>query len=189
MGMKTYMVDSTKEWTIADYMLLEDEVRYEIIESKLFVLPTPETNHQSTSRELNFSLYVFLKEKKIGEIFNAPFDVYLSENNVVQPDLVVVGKAKQSLIEKKGLVGAPDLVVEILSPSSKLNDLYAKKDLYQKFKVLEYWIVDPANKTIEVLVLNEMGQYALHSFAAESGLVSSKFLVGYSVEISEVFNF
>jgi Uma2 family endonuclease len=187
--MQTLMVDDSKVWTEADYMQLGEEVRYEIIEGELFISPAPETNHQRVSRELEFSMYVFLKANKSGEIYDAPFDVYLDKNNIVQPDLVVIGIEKANLIDRKGLIGAPDVVVEIISPSTKPNNHYTKKELYQKFGVPEYWIADPADKTVEVLVLSTEGKYELFDFAAENGTVSSHFLQGYVVDIAEIFNF
>jgi Uma2 family endonuclease len=183
------LLDDTRIWSVDEYNLLDDDNRYEIIDGKLFMSPAPNTNHQRNSRDLQFSIYLLLKNTQIGEIFAAPYDVHFDRNNIVQPDLVVVGKDKSSQISARGFEGAPDIVVEILSPSTKPKDLKYKYEMYQKFKVPEYWIVDPYDKSVEIFVLDEKGAYQIFDYQSKAGIIKSWFLKGYELEISEIFNF
>jgi Uma2 family endonuclease len=98
---------------------------------------------------------------------------------------VFVSKGNAAILQERGIFGSPDLAIEILSSSSHYRDLHQKKVLYERFKVKEYWIVDPANGTIEVFVL-EGTKYELFSFAAEEGTVKSKIIDGFEVEVSEI---
>ncbi len=163
------------------------ETRCEIIANEIFMPPAPNTEHQFISRELEFIFRVFCKEKRIGKVFDAPFDVILDENNVVQPDIVFIANANLKYLTKKGFEGVPDLLVEIISPSTFYRDSVEKKDLYEQFGVKEYWIVEPANRVIEIFALQN-GKYVLHQFVAEQGKVQSKFLQGFEVDLKDIFS-
>lgn len=110
--------------------------------------PSPITEHQQISSDLLTDINVFIrKHRKGGRVFHAAYDVYLDDvENVVQPDIVYVSPENQSIVKKDGIHGKPDLVIEILSPSNVSHDLHLKKGLYEKFGVLEYWIVSPATR-------------------------------------------
>jgi Uma2 family endonuclease len=112
-------------------------------------------------------------------------DVVLDAGNTVQPDLVFVSRANLHIIQHRGIFGAPDLVVELISPSSVRRDRYEKKDLYARFGVKEYWIGDPANRSLEILTLKQ-GRYELHCAAEEKGKLTSLVLAGLEFDLAEV---
>jgi Uma2 family endonuclease len=190
------MITLPKTYTYQELLNEFDEkTRCEIIENKLFMSPAPNTEHQEISRDLEFLLYTFTRENNLGKVFDAPFDVILDENNVVQPDILFITNQNIQHLSKKGYHGAPDLIIEIVSPSTFYRDCQEKKSLYEKFGVKEYWIVEPANQVIEIFILennlkNNLGntQYQLHQFVAEKGKVSSKLLEGFEVDCGQIFH-
>ena len=138
-----------KIWTYN--LLLEHlpaETRCEIIKNKLFMSPAPNTEHQHISGELEFFLRAFCKKKnKLEKIFDAPFNVIVDENNVVQPDLLFISNKSLSKLTKRGYKGVPDLVLEIISPSTFYRDSVEKKDFYEEIGVSEYCLIEPANRS------------------------------------------
>jgi Uma2 family endonuclease len=130
-------------------------------------------------------MWQYVKEKNRGEVLFAPIDVVLDEEHVVQPDIVFIATENLGILQKRGIFGRPDAVVEILSPSSIYEDRYKKKTLYEQFGIPEYWIVDPANRTIEIFVLKK-GGYQLSSFASEKGTITSTVIAGFAIELSEI---
>src|SRR5258708_14880926 len=163
---------SAKRWTYEEYYKLDDDQRYEIIDGNLLMAPAPDTSHQNWSRNLFRILDEYVRKHKLGEVFYAPLDVILDAGNVIEPDLVFVSTANAGLIQRRGVFGAPDLLIEIVSPSSVRRDRYDKKELYARFGVKEYWIGDPANRTLEILTLKN-GRYELHCLAGEKGKLAS----------------
>jgi Uma2 family endonuclease len=135
--------------TVEDLESLPDDGwRYELILGELIVSPSPNTQHQRILRRLFRLLDDAVARDGFGEVFIAPYDVRLSTHNVVEPDLLVVGSEQQALITERRLEGAPVLVVEIMSPSSRRLDRITKAALYEQAGVLEYWIVDPEQQRI-----------------------------------------
>jgi Uma2 family endonuclease len=176
----------SKDWTYERYLALDDDRRYEILDGELIMTPAPSTLHQQMATELGYQLVGFVKEHNLGRVYYAPTDVVLAPKQVVQPDLLFVRADRVAeVVGERAIQGTPDLVVEIISPSSTHTDHFRKRVLYERFGVPEYWIVDPANRSIEVLTLREEG-YELFSFAAESGSVSSHVLPGLSVTLEEL---
>jgi Uma2 family endonuclease len=175
----------TKHWTYEDYYKLDDERRYEVISGELLMAPAPDTWHQNWINNLTLLITPFVRLKKLGTVFVAPLDVVLNEENVVQPDLVFVSSSNSGIIEKRGVFGTPDLLVEMISPSSVRRDRYQKKELYARFGVKEYWIGDPANKSMEVLTLKG-NAFELHCSAEEKGKVTSLVLAGFQFDIAEL---
>ncbi len=175
-----------RSWTYQDYLKIEDDLLYEIMEGELEMAPSPGTYHQRSSRDLGFAVWKYVKDTDQGEVLFAPTDVILDEKNKPQPDLMFVSKERLTIIRDAGIFGCPDMVVEIISPTSIHRDRYRKKAMYEKFGVPEYWIVDALYKTVEVLTLQE-GGYILHSFARESGIVESKVIKGFQIEIADIF--
>ena len=142
-----------RPFTYQDYQQLpEDDHRYEVINGELIMTPSPVTAHQRVMRKLLTSLDKLVEAEALGEVFCAPFDVVLDNHNVFQPDILFVSHENAGIITEKNIQGAPDLVVEILSPSSGYYDLIEKKENYARFGVKEYWLVDPKNEWVEVFV-------------------------------------
>jgi Uma2 family endonuclease len=143
----------TGSLTYDDYARIPDDGnRHEIIHGAHYMNPAPIPYHQALSRHIQFQLYSALELSGLGEVINAPIDVQFSERDVVQPDVVVVLK-DNSIITRTKINGVPDLMVEILSPSTSNNDLGLKKHLYEDNGVPEYWIVDPDEKVIQEYTL------------------------------------
>ncbi|QID33204.1 Uma2 family endonuclease [Pampinifervens florentissimum] len=175
-----------KVWTYEDYLSLDEEKRYEIIDGELFEMPAPSVRHQEISGRLYVKLFNYIVESSLGIVLYAPIDVVLSEKDVLQPDLVVVLKENLSIVQERGIFGVPDLVVEIVSASSYKRDTEDKKRLYANYGVKEYWLVLPELRLIEVLTLQE-GEYRAFSFACERGKVCSKLADGLCIDLEEVF--
>ena len=137
--------------TYEDYLTTPADTRYELLDGDLILVPAPNLKHQKVQRRLGQRLSQFIEEHDLGEFFYAPCDVFLSNRNVVQPDLLFVSQEREDLLsdgEKVG--GAPDLVVEILSPSTADKDRGIKRELYSTYGVTEYWLVDPIAETVSI---------------------------------------
>ena len=147
--------------TYEDYVLLpNDGKRYEILEGELTVTPAPSTKHQTASVNLLVLLSQYIKERDLGKLFHAPIDLILESTSVLQPDLLFVSKARQRIITEKAIEGAPDLVIEILSPGTSRTDRVTKAQIYARYSVPAYWIVDPEQEVIEIY-LQEADGYRL----------------------------
>lgn len=136
--------------TYDDYLHLPDDGRrYEILEGVLYVTPSPQTAHQVVLRNLGFFLLEFLRRNNLGELLYAPMDVVLSRTNVCQPDLLYISRERLHIMEERNISGAPDLVVEILSPTTASQDRVLKAQVYARYGVDFYWLVDPEARTLE----------------------------------------
>ena len=180
------MKRAKERFTYQDYLQLPEDKRYEILEGELYVVAAPNTRHQRVSRNLVFSLFQHVRERELGELLHAPYDVILSEENVVQPDILFVRKRRIGIIDEMNLRGAPDLVVEILSPGTRIKDLELKRMIYARCDVPEYWVVDPDAGTVEVLVLSDKA-YASAGTFGKSDLLSSLLLPELNLPLSTVF--
>ncbi len=144
--------------TYEDYAALPaDGRRYEIHDGELSVTPAPSPQHQMVSRDLFTVLHHHVKTKGLGEVLYAPLDVILAETAIVQPDIVYLDRTRLGAISRRGIEGAPTLVLEILSPSTSLIDRSTKRGLYARHGVPYYWLVDPEGRAIEALVLGPAG--------------------------------
>jgi Uma2 family endonuclease len=144
--------------TVREYRLLpEDGRRWELFEGDFLVTPAPSPLHQKISRRLQHALMTQLEDTGLGEVINAPIDVIFDDLNVVQPDIVIISSARASLITERAIEGAPDVLVEILSPSSIDRDRQLKFRMYERFGVREYWIVDPNHGFLEAYRLGSTG--------------------------------
>ena len=168
-----------------DYARLPDDERYELIDGELIPMPSPKKIHQRLILDLSWILRP-LEEMGLGELFIAPFDVILSNFNVVQPDLLFVSAARSGIITEDNIRGAPDLVVEILSPSTADYDRTTKRELYERYGVPEYWMVDPYAKTITILRMGADG-YNVHAVYGVGDTLSSPTLAGFALDLGELF--
>jgi Uma2 family endonuclease len=142
--------------TFADWLEYPDDGRlYELIDGELFVTPPPNIEHQRISRDLEYVLVGYLRKTRAGEVLDAPVGVKLGDEDVLEPDLVVVLTENADRIGPQAIEGAPDLVVEILSPGTARRDLGSKRRKHEEAGVREYWIVDPASRSVEVLTRSQ----------------------------------
>ena len=137
--------------TYEDYVDLPDDGRrYEILDGELEVSPAPAPKHQAVSRNLLWIVHGHVQERGLGSVYYAPIDVILTDTSIVQPDLVFIAAARESIVSSRGIEGAPDLAVEILSPWSVRRDRVAKAALYARYGIRHYWLADPDARVLEV---------------------------------------
>ncbi|MYC97027.1 MAG: Uma2 family endonuclease [Caldilineaceae bacterium SB0661_bin_32] len=175
-------------WTYDDYALLPDDgKRYEVIRGELYMSAAPRPLHQRVITRLSFFLEGFLENSALGTVFVAPIDVILPQKlgDPVQPDIVVVRRESLHIIDELNIQGAPDLVVEVLSPSSPAHDRNLKYDLYAEAGVQEYWIIDPHRRTVEIHLLRS-GAYVQHGKWEEGEAARSAVLEGFTVSVDEI---
>lgn len=163
-----------------------DGQRYEIMDGELFVSPAPYTRHQTLSRRIQFKLYLLYEESGRGQIFNALCDVILATKTVVQPDLALVLKDSVAQISQRGIEGPPDLVVEILSPSTARVDLRIKRMIYAQHGVREYWVVDPQRDDIQVCTEPNGGFQQSVTYTSEQTL-RSPLLPDLALSLAPIF--
>jgi len=176
-----------KVFTYQNYLdLPEDGKRYEVINGDLIMVPGPNTDHQNVSGNLEFELRMFVKKHQIGKVYDAPYDVVLSENNVFQPDIMFVSNENSKIIKEKNITGAPDLIIEILSPATGYYDLTEKKEIYAEFGVKEYWIVDPKKQWVEIYT-NETKKFKSEQRLETSGILKSRVLDGFEISLQKMF--
>src|SRR3989337_2524253 len=178
------MLKEKKRVTYNDYLTLPEEKRYEILEGELFMVPAPDFYHQIVSGNVEFPLREFVKKNNLGIVVAAPVDVVLSPEDVLQPDVLFISREKRYIITEKNVSGAPDLVIEILSPSTQERDKIVKRDLYSKYGVKEYWIVDPITKSIEVMSLSREG-IKLYGIFLKEDTLTSPLINGLSIPLHE----
>jgi Uma2 family endonuclease len=186
--------NNSERWTYADYLTWSDEERWEIIDGVAYAMsPAPSTAHQRILRNLASQINAYLQGKPC-ELFWAPFDVRLADNKqqsdnytetVVQPDIVVI--CDPDKIDKRGCNGAPDIVIEITSPSTGKNDLTIKFDLYQRHGVKEYWIVLPEEKTVMIFKLQDTGKYDQPTNFGGTDTFNVSLLGDHLIDLAEVF--
>jgi Uma2 family endonuclease len=162
-----------------------DRNRYELIEGELFVSPAPNTEHQRKVMNLSAQLWYFVRQHDLGEVFIAPCDVVLDPSTVLEPDILFVSKARQSIVKPACIEGAPDLVVEVISDSSRLMDRFVKRDRYAQFGVPEYWLLDPFEPRIEVLRL-EAGKYRVVGSFGPGDTLESPTFSGLRIPVSSL---
>ncbi len=128
--------------------MLPEGTLAEVIDNQLFMSPSPTGKHQRVLTKLFLRIGLFIEQNGLGEVFAAPFDVFLDEErNAVQPDFFFVSKDNLSIVDNEGTVhGVPDLIIEILSPGNKTFDQVTKKELYERYGVKEYWTIDPGTR-------------------------------------------
>jgi Uma2 family endonuclease len=178
------------EWIYKDWLRFPDDGwTYEIINGVLHMAPPPTINHQRASTELVTAMRIHAKSNALGEVLPAPAGVRLPNQPVpVQPDILFVSQDRLNIIGTNYVEGAPDLIVEVLSPSNRTHDRETKFNLYQEAGVSEYWLVDYEAKTVEVFTLRQ-GQYTLVGLYSGGDEVISEALAGFSITPNILFNF
>ncbi|MCI0416916.1 Uma2 family endonuclease [bacterium] len=180
------MLTTRIKMTYHDYAMLPDDQRYELIDGELLMTPAPTTPHQRASGNLFSLLREYITKSDLGEVFFAPLDVLLSDHDVVQPDLLFISKERMNIIGEKNIQGPPDLAVEVVSPTHRERDYFVKKDLYARYGVREYWLLDLQKRCIEVFKLAE-SKYELVGIFSESDTLSTPLLPNLNLTVSAVF--
>ena len=175
-------------YTVKDYEQLKGEDIWELIKGVFHMSPAPFTLHQRILRELNkkFNLYFDNKNNKKCEVFFAPFDVELAEDTIVQPDISVICDPVK--ITEKRCVGSPDLIIEVVSPSSKKKDTIEKLALYREFQVREYWIVFPKEKEVKVYVMDN-GEYNKPQVYTGDETIRAGIEPGLTIDLTDIFKY
>lgn len=170
-------------FTYEDYKSLPDCGKwYELLDGELLLTPAPTWRHQQISGQLEFVLRLFNEKHDIGHVAGAPLDVLLGED-VAQPDILFISHERADIIHDEAVSGAPDLIIEILSPSTADRDLGYKRKIYETHGVKEYWIVDPQVQTVEVILFETSASTTFQ----EKDELTSPTLDGLSVSIQEIF--
>jgi Uma2 family endonuclease len=182
--------DLARKLTYRDYVLIpEDGKRHEIIDGEHYVTPAPFVPHQDLLVELTFRLKGFLKTHRLGRLLVAPTDVLLSPYDIVQPDLLFVSNERAAIVGLKNLQGAPDLVIEILSPSTRRLDKVLKLQAYERHGVQAYWMFDPSRKGVQAWERTDEGLRPQPFLAAAAGdVLTSPLLPGFELPLAEVFS-
>lgn len=158
---ETIPLHDVQKLTCEDYALIPDDGRrHEILDGEHVMSPAPKTKHQRLVLRLAIALERHIEAHGLGEVFVGPLDVLLSDHDIVQPDVVFVSDARLGIVDEDNCTGAPDLVVEVISPSARRRDLVDKRKLFERFGVREYWVADPAVDTVQVFRPDEDGAYA-----------------------------
>jgi Uma2 family endonuclease len=179
-------VTEKRKFTYEDYLKTPDDKRYELIEGELLMTPSPVPMHQRISKKIALRLEQFITEKNLGEVFYAPCDVHLDDENVLQPDILFIAKERLDIIGDKNIQGAPDLVIEIISESSAYRDMVQKKKLYARFRVGEYWIVIPEESSIEIFILKDTTYQRYKNYTVDD-VLDSPLIKGLTIPLREVF--
>lgn len=180
-------VSEDRIYTVDDYMQLPEGAPFQLIHGKLiFQSTSPKANHQKISSILAYLLYSFLKKSPIGKVFTAPLDVHFDKINVFQPDLLFISNERKHIL-KDWVYGAPDLVVEIISKGTANIDKKQKMETYGKHGVLEYWLIDPVKRTLQVFENQGNKMVELEKLGVGQRL-ESRVLAGFQIEVSELFS-
>lgn len=189
-------LDLNGTFTYADYLTWRFEQSVELIKGKIFKMsPATSLKHQNISSKLHVEIGIYLKNNPC-KLYSAPFDVRLLDKNkssiankdvytVVQPDLCVI--CDQNKLDEKGCIGAPDLIIEILSPGNSKKEMIFKYDLYEEAGVKEYWIVFPSEFVLQQFVLNEDGKYYLKRSFSEDMKCNAHIFPDLEIDLAEVF--
>lgn len=186
-------LDINKTYTYADYLTWQFKQRIELIKGRLFKMsPAPARRHQDISGALHGELYSFLK-KKTCKVYSAPFDVRFPKNEkndeeqtytVVQPDICVV--CDRNKLDRRGCNGAPDIIIEVLSPATTPKDLNEKFHLYEESFVKEYWVVYPGENILEIFI-NDNGKYLQSTKYTINDTIQTSILPGLKIKLDEIF--
>lgn len=174
------------KFTYEDYCNAPEDKRYELHDGDLVVVPAPEEQHQDVVGALFIAISLFVRERMLGRVYIAPFDILFTNTDVVQPDVIFVSNDKLDIITPDNIQGAPDLVIEVLSPSTAHRDRTFKRALYARHGVNEFWLVDIDARTIEILLLGSGGYETIATYGAGDVLASPS-LIGFTLNIDDTF--
>ena len=184
-------LDLTKQYSYADYMIWQFQERVELIKGFILKMsPAPNRAHQTVSKNISFKFFTFFKKYPFNNVYAAPFDVRLpikstkKDSTVVQPDLCVI--CDESKLDTQGCNGAPDLIVEIISPNNKKHDIETKYNLYQEAGVLEYWIIEPQERIVLVYTLKD-GKYIGLQPKIEGNIIESVLFPDLKISVDDAF--
>lgn len=177
------------KFTYEDFLRFPDDgKRHEIIDGEHYVTPSPNTNHQVIVGNLYVSMAGYLKTHPIGAAFLAPFDVVFTNFDVVEPDLLYISRARREVLTDKHVRGAPDLVVEILSPGTRRTDEVTKRDLYERCGVMEYWVVNPKREALQIYRRAEGAFVRAEALSVDRGdVLTTPLMPGWSISLGDVF--
>ncbi len=177
----------SRRLTYEDYCRLPSDQRYELMEGAIRVVPSPSVSHQEISKRIGTALISWIEGQRLGKVYHAPLDVVLDQHNVVQPDLLYVSRQRRGIITDPNIQGAPDLVVEIISPATADWDRGKKRALYARFGTRELWLVDPADRSIEVATLED-AKFRTTQVYHPGDTLASRLLPGFSLDVAGLFD-
>ena len=180
------MVTTTRRLTYEDYANTPDDERYELIDGDLIMVPGPNMPHQSNQSKLGWRIAAFVEQRDLGMVLFSDTDVVLSDTDVVKPDLLYISKEREDIITYANIQGAPDLIIEILSPSTSRRDWNDKRDLYAEHGVREYIVMDPSNKIVWRLAMKD-GALEIEETYYEGDTLTSSVLNGFAVAVNDIF--
>jgi Uma2 family endonuclease len=178
-------ISENERYTAHDYDLLPENAPFQLINGKLIFMPSPKDIHQQIVGNIYFEIRSYLKSNKIGELRVSPLDVHFDDENIVQPDLLFVSISRKSIIDEF-INGAPDFVVEVLSPGNTKTEMQEKMNLYGQYDVIEYWIVKPTEQSVDVYY-NQEHQMQLQQQAGVEDTIKSKAIKGFELEVKRIF--
>ena len=179
-------IDEQAIYNEASYNLLPESAPFQLINGKLIFMAAPRINHQKISKKLYFEIESHLRQNPIGDAYYAPVDVRFDEKNIIQPDLLFVSIARKNIVGELNITGAPDFVVEILSPSNSKAEMLEKMELYGKYDVVEYWIVKPKEESVEVYH-NQAQKMELFAEMGIEDTIKSVAIEGFELEVRKIF--
>ena len=174
-------------FTYEDYRNTPEDERYELIDGELIMAAAPSVIHQIVQDNIGLPLNLFIRANNLGRLFYTATDVYLSDTNVVQPDLLFVSRERAHILTYSVVNGAPDLVVEILSPSTAQRDRTQKRELYARFRVPEYWQANGDTRSVAVLTLAG-DDYEIAGIYGMGDTLVSPLLPGFRLDVDDIFD-
>lgn len=180
------------KYTYDDYAATPEGERWELIDGVLYhMAAAPNTKHQESSENTGNLINDVVRPGRVGRVYRAPYALRLSDTNTVEPDLLYVSAARRHIITSRGCEGVPDLVVEILSPSNSAHDLAVKRELYARYGIPEYWILDPIRETVLALttpmVNSGVGQYTTEAMYQVGDTLATDRIPGLNIAVADIF--
>jgi len=179
-------IPKKKKYTYKDYAKLPEGAPYQLIGGELIMTPAPTPYHQYISGNIYSVLKQFVERNNLGQVYYSPIDVYFEETETYQPNIIFISKERLNIISETKIEGAPDLVIEILSPATAYYDLKKKFKIYEKHGVKEYWIVDPEEKSIEIYI-NKEQKFILVENKSKIGTIKSQLLKDFQIDLEKIF--